>query len=73
MQLSLMSCLMTTHVRGRECVSSNYNIYVCGQGVNMNGFATHLGHLVHLQIRTVLLIQQNPVIREVFIFYIAMV
>ena len=30
--------------RGRECVFSNLNIYVCGQLVDMCDFTTHLGH-----------------------------
>ena len=30
--------------RGRECVFSNLNIFVCGQLVDMCDSATHLGH-----------------------------
>ena len=54
--------------RGRECVFSNLNIYVCGQLVDMCDSATHLGHFIHQQIRTVLLNQQNLVSGEVLIF-----
>ena len=32
--------------RGRECVFSNLNIYVCGQLVDMCDSATHLGHFI---------------------------
>ena len=32
--------------RGRECVFSNLNIYVCGQLVDMYDSATHLGHFI---------------------------
>ena len=32
--------------RGRECVISNLNIYVCGQLVDMCDSATHLGHFI---------------------------
>ena len=50
MQLSLMSHLMAKSqllfFRGRECVFSNLNIYVCGQLVDMCDSATHLGHFI---------------------------
>ena len=50
MQLSLMSHLMGKKVsfffRGRECVFSNLNIYVCGQLVDMCDSATHLGQFI---------------------------
>ena len=32
--------------RGRECVFSNLNIYVCGQLVDMCDSVTHLGHFI---------------------------
>ena len=32
--------------RGRECVFSHFNIYVCGQLVDMCDSATHLGHFI---------------------------
>ena len=32
--------------RGRECVFSNLNIYVCGQLVDMCDSATHFGHFI---------------------------
>ena len=50
MQLSLMSHLMAKSqllfFRGRECVFSNLNIYVCGQLEDMCDSATHLGHFI---------------------------
>ena len=39
-------CSDTTRRRGRECVFSNLNIYVCGQLVDMSDSATHLGHFI---------------------------
>ena len=32
--------------RGRECVFSNLNIYVCGQLIDICDSATHLGHFI---------------------------
>ena len=54
MQLSLMSHLMAKKsqllfFRGRECVFSNLNIYICGQLVDMCDSATHLGHFITLE------------------------
>ena len=54
--------------RGRECVFSNLNIYVCGQLVDMCDSATHLGHFIASTIKKILLNQQNLVSGEVLIF-----
>ena len=47
--------------RGRECVFSNLNIYVCGQGIYICDSETHLVTLFLIQITEVLLNQLNLV------------
>ena len=54
--------------RGRECVFSNLNIYVCGQLVDMCESATHLGHFIVSTDKKSIVNQQNLVSGEVLIF-----